>query len=829
MPESDAYLSECIPACATVIPESSKMSCSYGYHISRNYNATSQCNLNPLSPVSLNNVMKCDPLANDNPCTGFSVSGHSHLKQNQTMINFISNNQNCRKYDHEYVDSSQHLTKNRPQTSTKNLCLRSVGKPKEDSFVSVSGCEFCAILRGSNFCHAHNLNAIGPTGSFSRPCPHYYGYDSGCSGAETEMHCYNPRFYSQSSEGADQIPVCVDVQINSMTGAKSSESNFKVASSEELKQSILCGSKISTLKEMPVKYFCPETEHRRLKFMKTEDDSTTAVIRESHSVEVLGSYSTKQVSNTRNNTVVLKSSAPCRLISSKEDFGRDSNTEDGGYLSSISDKRNANSYSDELVSSNVTTASKSRSLVFMEDIPHKLNTAVRTIKCPTDKPCAVETDEKDEIPERSTTKCVVLKDDDVLGCNRNENRLNNKKEQSKLNIAVGNNDNTDFSCVNNDSTDFSCGAGECDRDSAISSQRNLEMITHNSSLCATSPRNLKGHFLSQSELISVAGSITDNINSKKSYEIGDKNHISASLYDACTIHQTNSVSYMPEIYSSWISSGKIKASVSTCSEKSCNSRLPDDSSSKDALSCVPLISEMLEIRSPPEGKAGYRNCDEDNNIYLIDSEDAIDDNVDNLELLDYCKNNMKTSNVGHERESISYCNAVGSTVEINIDKNSGFPEQHSCNEFAYCKSPMIHKQPVADSHAETVDANCYPLLMPHAVTPLHSIMTANLELQQHTHSARNGPLSCNECSDYGSSSGGGGGQRMAIHHSGAQGANSSSGSKRNTFTRSLSNAEVPPDEKAGKCKNELVRCKELIYVKVNVFVINLNKLEVVQH
>ncbi|XP_033608307.1 regulating synaptic membrane exocytosis protein 2 isoform X2 [Cryptotermes secundus] len=51
-------------------------------------------------------------------------------------------------------------------------------------------------------------------------------------------------------------------------------------------------------------------------------------------------------------------------------------------------------------------------------------------------------------------------------------------------------------------------------------------------------------------------------------------------------------------------------------------------------------------------------------------------------------------------------------------------------------------------------------------------------------------------SDYGSSSGGGGGQRMEIHHSGAQGANSSSGSKRNTFTRSLSNADVPSDEKA---------------------------------
>ncbi|XP_021924276.1 regulating synaptic membrane exocytosis protein 2-like isoform X3 [Zootermopsis nevadensis] len=58
------------------------------------------------------------------------------------------------------------------------------------------------------------------------------------------------------------------------------------------------------------------------------------------------------------------------------------------------------------------------------------------------------------------------------------------------------------------------------------------------------------------------------------------------------------------------------------------------------------------------------------------------------------------------------------------------------------------------------------------------------------------PLGSIGLSDYGSSSGGGGGQHMAIHHSGAQGANSSSGSKRNIFTRSLSNADVPPDEKA---------------------------------
>lgn len=107
--------------------------------------------------------------------------------------------------------------------------------------------------------------------------------------------------------------------------------------------------------------------------------------------------------------------------------------------------------------------------------------------------------------------------------------------------------------------------------------------------------------------------------------------------------------------------------------------------------------------------------------------------------------------------------------------------------------------------AENGEANCYPVLMFPS-----QIVTANLDLQQRadsvlmTNEKWNGLLPVNEYSDYGSSSGGGGGQCMEIHHSGAQGANSNSGSKRNTFTRSLSNADVPSDEKAGKCKNELI-------------------------
>jgi hypothetical protein len=55
---------------------------------------------------------------------------------------------------------------------------------------------------------------------------------------------------------------------------------------------------------------------------------------------------------------------------------------------------------------------------------------------------------------------------------------------------------------------------------------------------------------------------------------------------------------------------------------------------------------------------------------------------------------------------------------------------------------------------------------------------------------------------------------MGMHHSGAQGANNISGSKRNAFTRSLSNTDVPPEEKAGKFKNVLIGYKKGIYIYI---------------
>lgn len=172
--------------------------------------------------------------------------------------------------------------------------------------------------------------------------------------------------------------------------------------------------------------------------------------------------------------------------------------------------------------------------MLVEDVPRKLNTTIRAKKGLTVMPFAVENCEKDEILERSASKCVAFKDDEVAGCNRNENQLSNRKERSELNLTIGNN------C----STDSSCASGECNRDSTVSSQRNLENTSHSSSVC-TSPRNLTEYSLSQSELISLDSSITGNINSEKGYEVGDNIQISDPSCDACTIHQVNLVSHMP--------------------------------------------------------------------------------------------------------------------------------------------------------------------------------------------------------------------------------------------------------------------------------------------
>jgi hypothetical protein len=46
-----------------------------------------------------------------------------------------------------------------------------------------------------------------------------------------------------------------------------------------------------------------------------------------------------------------------------------------------------------------------------------------------------------------------------------------------------------------------------------------------------------------------------------------------------------------------------------------------------------------------------------------------------------------------------------------------------------------YPHPIVDIHAENGEANCYPVLMSHAITPSQIIVTANLDLQQRTDSA----------------------------------------------------------------------------------------------
>jgi hypothetical protein len=189
-----------------------------------------------------------------------------------------------------------------------------------------------------------------------------------------------------------------------MTGIKSLQSDYK-ASFDELKQNILCGSAINTLKQVPVKYFHPDLEHGKLKFLKTEDDSIAAVIKESHSVEVLGSYCTKQFSKIKNNPVFLKCSAPS-VLTSTEDLGTDSGAENCRQLSSISDRIDADGCSDELDSNSPTPTSKSKTFSALIEEPYNINKTIRTEKQSSDKPHATENEDK--IPERSASKCEVL-------------------------------------------------------------------------------------------------------------------------------------------------------------------------------------------------------------------------------------------------------------------------------------------------------------------------------------------------------------------------------------------------------------------------------------
>lgn len=55
------------------------------------------------------------------------------------------------------------------------VCICSIGKSRDviskDSVASVSGCECCPILEGSDFCQAHSLHVIGSRSLMSSPSP----------------------------------------------------------------------------------------------------------------------------------------------------------------------------------------------------------------------------------------------------------------------------------------------------------------------------------------------------------------------------------------------------------------------------------------------------------------------------------------------------------------------------------------------------------------------------------------------------------------------------------------------------------------------------------
>jgi hypothetical protein len=236
---------------------------------------------------------------------------------------------------------------------------------------------------------------------------------------------------------------------------------------------------------VPVKYFHPVIEHRKLKLLKTEDDSIVAVIIESHSVEVLGSYCTKQFSKIKNNPVFLKCSAPSGLIST-EDLGTDSGAEYCRHLSSISGRIEADGCSDEFVSNNPIPTSKGRTFSVIIEEPYNINKPIRTGKHSTDKPHATEN--KDKIPERSASMCVALRNSEAHDNSRNERQFNNRKGPSEMNLIIGSSENTNL---------FS-KAGENSINGAISSQKGSAMTTHNSSTCKRIARNLITHSQNQS-------------------------------------------------------------------------------------------------------------------------------------------------------------------------------------------------------------------------------------------------------------------------------------------------------------------------------------------
>ncbi|PSN28948.1 hypothetical protein C0J52_28140 [Blattella germanica] len=644
------------------------------------------------------------------------------------------------------------------------------------SAAPIPGCECCPISASSK-CdqvsgNCSNLNVIGSKCSLASPSPHYYGYDSEYSGAETEIHCSDRSFDSQSFDNTDQTPINADVPMDTSTTHNTNKGPADSSSiEEELQDKLMCNPNINTSENMSgtKRSFGNHSDEEKEEgnFLKIDDDSVATVLRESHSVEVLGSYSTQKMANSKDSNMFFKCSAPSRSAPNEGEVVNDSGAEDGGYLSSVSDRINADSCSDEVSSNHIDK--NDRFLIALQ-----------------------ETDVEEELSLEEAQTII--------------NTLNRTNTGNKTVVFKGDGIKTGkrFSPLENNSEQNSgradCETGDNDHDSAISSRRSSTLTTSKTpfTLSDINPSIMSPDSVNQSKLINWEDSMLYDIDSEKC-----ENHI-ISLHDVTDSCQSDS-SILPVIYSNCISSVKRKPSLSTCSEESCSSKVLDNNICRESLSCLSLITESLEPRTPPEGKVECRNI-ECRNIDVQSSRFFDEDSVLDLDKIapyfEYCqlKNDKITAEVDCKRLSISNCEALINTNSCDT------PEQNDYIEFSYCRCSTVEKQPVDDSCTNKGDANCLPLLMSHAVTPSPSKPQNNtsidLELQQHNKSSlminkkMDDSASANECSDYGSSSGGGGGQRMTSHHSGAQGANSGSGSKRNNFTRSLSNADVPPDEKA---------------------------------
>ena len=762
----------CIFDCTSLIPRGSNIQHSRQYCPSYNANCHSNINLTvtkPLEPVEKPHLDVIELTPN-----------HQYLKPSLTTINCISCKHDLNISDFENMGNSHCLIRNvsmgGPTLSPRKLCSRSVKIPHEIvpskeasceylvgklpdipsesliicSTAPIPGCECCSVSESN----CNNLN-VAPKRSLSSPSPHYYGYDSEYSGAETEIHCSDRSFDSQSFDIADQTAVTGDILMN--TESKVDQNNIENVKPEEIGLKTVSSLKSSFATEGSAHSPSEKEEGVKLKYLEIEDENVVSVLKESHSVEVLGSYNTEQITDS---AMFLKCTIPSRSASADGDLVNDSGAEDGGYLSSVSDRINADSCSDDVSTNHI-------------DKNHKFQDKISKGK----KSSSEETQITLNSLNKTNNKSNVYKvNNSLIEVKKltNIESINDIRKQNELIMIEKNHSKTEYE------------NGDYDHDSAISSRRSSTLMPCKNNLPFSVCEIMSHECISQSD-----DNIPGDINNEK-LSVKTNNHIISSVANNCDTCNTNLPGpVLSVVHSNWICDNKKSISSPTDSDSSCCSIMPENTVNRESLPCFSLITESKESRKPPDGEVECKNIDQYNSRFL-------DRDFDNtIGCFEYCqiKNDRVTGNIGFDKVKIN-------NYETTINTSScEFADQNDYIEFSYCRCSTVEKQPVDISCTDNGDANCLPLLMSHADPPSPSIPQNNMERDKSSviiTKKLDDTASTNEYSDYGSSSGGGGGQRMTSHHSGAQGANSGSGSKRNAFTRSLSNADVPPDEKAGK-------------------------------